>query len=193
MTDDEKKVEEEKKAAEETKAAEEKAAVEKKAAEDKPTISQSQLDAIIKDRLEQQDRKHKSETEKSQKDAEETKLVEQKEFEKLATDRDVAIKELEPKLATAVSELETSNEKVKALEATLGERLDAEKKALGLDDKMLELMNDKPIEEQLAWLNKHGESLRKAGPRGPGSLPNEEMKPGDMSVEERRAKTAKTF
>ncbi len=91
-----------------------------KPSEDKPTITQLQLDAIIKDRLEQQTRKHDAATEKAAKKASDKKLTDDKAWEKLASERDTSIKELEPKLADTVSQLEAMTEKAKGLEATLG-------------------------------------------------------------------------
>lgn len=96
--------------------------------------------------------------------AEEQTLAEQKEFEKLATERKAKLDEVHQRLEALEAERDALKEQAEASEKALAAQIDAEIESLNLPDATKELLSDMTPARKQEWLKKHGEELRKSGP-----------------------------
>lgn len=129
-----------------------------------PKFTQAQLDAIVKDRLERERKKTADDAEKARKDAEAIRLKEQGEFQKLAEQRQTRITELEAEVA-ALAPVTEERDRYKAALETHVTAL-----AKDLPDSIKDLLTGKDPVDQIAWLDKHRESV--AGERRSGPPPS---------------------
>lgn len=118
--------------------------------EDGRTFTQDELDAILADRLQRQERKLRREIDKAQQEAADDKLKDEAQWQALADKRQSRISKLEGELEAATTQLEqlAAYEKtVKQYAAKLSDPLPDGVKAL--------LAKLAPV-DQLAWLTEHG-------------------------------------
>lgn len=107
--------------------------------------------------------------EKEKAAANEKSLQEQQKFAELAAERAKQLAKLQPELEASKREAEDAKTAAEQSEAVLKEMLDAQLKALNVDEATAELLSGKTTIEQLRWLAKHGEKLgaKKGIPRSP--------------------------
>jgi hypothetical protein len=119
---------------------------------------------------------------KAAKEAEEKKLAEQGEYQKLLASRDQELADRRK----AHEEASPFVERAKAAEKTLADYATNEIKTLGLDKQphIMELIEGKSATEQLAWIAKHKDSLQKSSSSGLPGTPSDQKK-GAMSHEDR--------
>ena len=120
---------------------------------DERTFTQADVDRLIEDRLKRAADKAEKDRLKAGEAAESKRLEDQKEFEKLATQRAGRITELEAeaeKATTLTEQLERSNKALSTYVATLRE---------GLPQSVLVLLDKSDIVEQLEWLAENREAI----------------------------------
>ena len=112
-------------------------------------------------------------------EAERKRLAEQGEYQKLAEEATSRADTAEKRVA----ELEPMAERVKALEEAMTGMVDQAKK--GLEKHILALLEEMPLEKQLAYLAEHGDALRKKG-SGPDPTPDADRDNDKITHEERQ-------
>jgi chromosome segregation ATPase len=120
--------------------------------------------------------------------AEQARLAEQGDFKTIAEKAQADLAAANARLADAEAreaELAETREAVKA-------QVEAQKKALKLDDATVELLDGKTPAQQLAWLAKHAEELAKRNGVVIPTTPRETSPPGKLSEAEREAHIARS-
>jgi hypothetical protein len=125
-------------------------------------FTQAELDRIISDRLEREEKKRKSAEEKARKDAEEASLKEREDWQKLAAKREAELAEAGQKLA-ALDDLQAKHD---AAVSALVKLLERERK--DLPKHILSLLDQLDPVAQLEWLaaNKAEAAAKPASPAG---------------------------
>ena len=136
--------------------------------------------------------KGKADRERERKAAEEKSLEEQKKFQELADARKAKLDEIEPQILTATQERDALKVQADSQAAVLKEFLDAEVKALKLDDATRELLTGKTEVEQLRWIAKHRETLAKGRASGAPGTPKPDGT-GSLTDEEKRKQAVKIW
>lgn len=134
--------------------------------------------------------KAKKAEERERQKAAEQALAEQSKFKELAAEREKRIAAIEPELETAKKTISELTAKLAESDAVLGEILEAQTKAIKLDDATRDLLAGKTPIEQLRWIAKHGEKL---GKRGLPTTPDEGASGGSLSAEEAAKLTTRTW
>ncbi len=117
------------------------------------TYTQAEVEATIKERLERERKKQERDTAKQKEQAEAQALEARAEWEQLAGKRQITINTYE----STIAELEPMRDRVGALEGVLGEYVKAEREAL--PQHILDLLDEMPVEKQLAWIAKNREVI----------------------------------
>lgn len=154
---------------------------------DEKKFSQSELGAILKDRLAQMNRVAEREKAEAAKAAEEAakaeaakKLADEKQWEQLVTVKQTEVEAL----AAKVKSYESDAARLARFEAVLTERRDAE---FGkLPEEVTELLKGKDIAEQIEWLNKYGSKFT----RTEDEPPADGGKPGGGTPRPKKGKPA---
>lgn len=146
------------------------------------TFTQAEVDQIIAERLKREKEKTAKAADKARQEAEEKRLAEEQKFQALAEKRQSRVQELEVELEQTQSletQLQAAN---KALAVYRDQLLE------GVPEQIRELLEDKPIPEQLSWLTKyHQESRDGQAQNGRPSLPaTPAPKDRQLSQEDRR-------
>jgi len=136
--------------------------------------------------------KGKSDRERERKAAEEKALEEQKKFQELAEARKAKLDEIEPQVQTVTQERDALKVQADDQAKVLKEFLDAEVKALKLDDATKELLSGKSEVEQLRWIAKHRETLAKGRANGAPGTPKPDGT-GSLTDEEKRKQAVKIW
>lgn len=145
---------------------------------EQPTFTQADLDRIVKERIEREQKKAEKAAEKARKEAEEAALAEQQEFQTLAQKRQERVLELEGQ----VSELETVKAQAEKYEKALVSFRDAQFE--NLPDHIKELLEGRDVADQLEWLSKHNEAVNPQ--QGGARLPFTPKPKEEMTAEQRR-------
>ena len=122
---------------------------------EEPKFTQADLDRIVKDRLEREKAKATEAAEKARKEAEEKALADNAQF-----------KELSERYAAENTTLKERVKYVEDLEASLTAFYESEKK--GVPGYVLEILEEKPIHERLAYITKHKSEWEETEPRTGG-------------------------
>ena len=123
------------------------------------TYTQAEIDAMIERRLAREKEKAKQEADNAKAKAKAEALKEQEKFQELAESETQRADKAEALVATVSSEKQELEAKVERYEAALTKYAEEAKK--GLDKSVLELLEGRDVSEQLEWLSKNAESLRK--------------------------------
>jgi hypothetical protein len=129
--------------------------------------------------LEKLNTERETEAEKARTD----RLKEQEKFQELATEWEGKFNELSPQHDAVVAELKVANE-------IIGKFADAQMEAV--PELYRDIVAKLPLTERLAWLTENSEKLGKTSPKGVPATPAGSGA-GDISDEERRKKSARTF
>lgn len=157
--------------------------------EEPKAFTQAELDAIVKERLERERKKLEKATAEAKAKAEEETLAKQQEWEKLALKREADNATLKGQLDELQPTLEQTQTRIAALEKALQNQVQALTE--GLDEGIVTLLKNRPVEEQLVWLTKYRANLpAKNGARGIPATPKAEP---DAPSEEARAGTRKVL
>ena len=122
-----------------------------------PKFSQAQLDAIVKDRLDREREKGQREAEKAKREAEEAAATKNGEFQKLAEQRQERITALEGEVAGLKAVTDERDRYKAALESHLATQRQ------GLPKHVLELLDEMPVDKQLAWIAKNHDQIAGTG------------------------------
>ena len=145
------------------------------------TFTQAELDLIVKQRLEREQKKAEKAAEKARKDAELSALAEQQEWQQLATKRQEAIVELESQVGN-VETLTSLNSKYETALMTYRDAL-----MDGVPASVTTLLEGKDVADQLAWLSEHRSEFVEQQGRLPGMPATPKPSDGQtMTVQERR-------
>jgi plasmid stabilization system protein ParE len=144
------------------------------------TQLQQQIDAVVKDRLEREQKKTDAATKQAREEAEAKALVEQQEWKKLAEKYAGRITELEAKAA----EVEAASTERDRYKAALGGYLENERK--GLPDHILTLLDRFDPVAQLEYIAANRDTLRPAATT-PAGGPPPSPKPGDPKIIKQQA------
>ncbi len=139
-------------------------------------FSQSELEAIVKDRLERAKRKAKEDADKAKADADQKALAEQGEFKTLAEQRAAELETTKRELETAKTHEQAADKYRKALK----DRLDVEKKAYPAH--VVSLLDKLDPLEQLEWITANADALKPATDRTHGTPPRSAGKPAHAPV-----------
>jgi hypothetical protein len=123
-----------------------------------PRYSKAEMEAIVRERLAAEQRKHEAAAKKAADDAEAKKLQEQQEFQKLAAKHEERVKELEPTAQLA-----------ERYKVALTAQLETLRKDLPAH--LIELLDPMDVAAQLEWLAKHQDVIRAAPPANGGGPP----------------------
>jgi DNA polymerase III alpha subunit len=121
------------------------------------TFTQSELEAIVKDRLERSKRAADAQADKARADAEAKALAEQGEFRTLAEQRAERIKELE----TATEAGKQTQQQLERYQATLKKHLDSQR--ADLPPHITTLLDKLDVADQLDWLSENKAALKAPG------------------------------
>lgn len=152
------------------------------------TFTQAELDAIVKDRLEREQRKRADAEAKARADAEAEALAKNQEYKALAEKHAARITELEER-GKQIEPLTTERDRYAAAVADI-----AKQRREGIPDAYGELLDRMAPLEQLEWLNKHPELFERPGPtaginpvpRAAGNPTREHLLAQEMAAQRRR-------
>lgn len=152
-------------------------------------FSQADVDRILSERLEREREKSKRDTEEAKRKATEAALEQNKEFEKLATERKAALEAVSAKAAELEPKVEALTKRAEAAEAAVAEFVKAEVEALKLSEALQDAIKDKAPVDRLRWLTKHRAELAKSNGNGVPGSPDADTGAKKLSDEERRKLT----
>ncbi len=129
-------------------------------------FTQADIDRVVKERLERADEKARRERDRADQQAETARLEAQGELTQVNENLKAQIAELESKVAT----LDSLTAERDAAYAVVAGLVEADLKAA--PDYVQELIAERPVTEQLDYLNKHRDKWTKTRPNGAGPSPN---------------------
>lgn len=155
--------------------------------EEPKAFTQAELDFIVKERLERERKKAEKIAADAKAKAEEETLAKQQEWEKLALKREADNATLRGQLDELQPTLEQTKARIAALEKALSSQVAALTE--GLDEGIVTLLKNRPVEEQLVWLSEYRANLpAKNGARGIPATPKAEP---EAASEETKAASRK--
>jgi hypothetical protein len=152
------------------------------------TFTQSELDAIVKDRLERAERKAEDDRKKGEAAAEAARLAENSQYKELSEKQALEIVSLREQ----IEQLDTlTTERDRYMTALLEV---AKREREGLPDPVVELLDRMDVSEQLDWIAKNRESLVGSNkpnrlqplPRANGNLSRDELLAQEIEAQRRR-------
>lgn len=155
----------------------------------KPSLAELRSDPDIKTEMDDYiSQQVKDRLERDRKKREEDALAEQKKFEDLAEKRAATISDLESKVEESgarIAELESELEAASGVVETLVNQMKE-----GLETSVTELLDGRPLTEQLDWLTKHAKDSKKA--KADGIPPSPKGDNPDPALKKKRAEEAQT-